>query len=770
MNRTSGPRVLWFVALAVFSACGSLWAVPNLPPFGQYRNQDFSPTITVLESNATRIRLELRMNNLPHDETLDFAQPQPGLWGDLNQDSILVPRTTIYLALAGNGNPTVSVDTLETVIFPVVRRNVPYNTPPETLATLGNVGLMGGVRLVPVTFSPFRYVNWDTTCTVMNRAVVTINIGAGDGTNPANNPPTAFSRAWQRVFQTLVTNWESIPNIRTTAPSHILIVCPDLGADSTFLSNIRSFVQWKEQRGFKVTIVRKSSIDSTNVTASRLRNKIVTEYSELTPRVDFVILVGDEANLPTFSQYTSDPVTRLSTETYPGSYTNELYYSAIEGSDLFPDVFLGRWVVSSPTDAHNIANRSVIYERDAFAADSLRFTKAVCGADHTQDSQRMTVAHVRQMLMGHGYTRVDTVYDENHVIALISDIDNGRSFVNYRGSGWNFGWVGIGFYTTDVARLNNLRKLPIVTGIGCGTGMFAETEGLGEDFMLAGTTTAPKGAALFIGPCYNTHTVINDCLDSTLYRAWLDYEVPQAGPGLATAKMMTWGVLAQFLRDADVLEVSNTMMRQYHLQGDPSLQVYAGTPIRPQVVLPQSANLDSADLTVSINNMPSITADSVNVTAWLNDTNYVTQWITHGLTSTTFHLITRGVDSVCITVTGDSVLTFQQRVAVEASDVNPGRDAVVPAQLELAQNYPNPFNLETTLEFALPAAGSVRLEIYDLLGRKVATLLNSDLSAGKHRVQWHGNLASGGIAGSGIYYCRLSTSRGDLVRKMLLLK
>lgn len=255
MSRLPCHRILWFVIVLLFAAQGALRAVPNPPPFGVYSGRDFSPTIQVLESNSSRIRLDLDMDHLPPSDTINFSRPIPGLWGDLNQDSLLVPRFTIYLALEGNGAPSVSVDTVERTTYPAASTWVPYNYAPQPLVALGHVGIMGGVRVVPVTFSPLVYTNYADTCQVMRHAVVRIELSDSAGENPVASPPTAFSRTWQKVFQSLVTNWDFIPNFRTTEQSHILMIVPDAGSDSTFLPAILPYIQWKEQRGIKVTVV-----------------------------------------------------------------------------------------------------------------------------------------------------------------------------------------------------------------------------------------------------------------------------------------------------------------------------------------------------------------------------------------------------------------------------------------------------------------------------------------------------------------------------------
>lgn len=89
----------------------------------------------------------------------------------------------------------------------------------------------------------------------------------------------------------------------------------------------------------------------------------------------------------------------------------------------------------------------------------------------------------------------------------------------------------------------------------------------------------------------------------------------------------------------------------------------------------------------------------------------------------------------------------------------------VPRVFTLSQNYPNPFNPVTTVEFALPHASAVTVEIFNLLGSKVATLVSGELPAGRHRTTWD---ASG--AGSGVYFYRLLAEDYSETRRMMLLK
>jgi hypothetical protein len=89
----------------------------------------------------------------------------------------------------------------------------------------------------------------------------------------------------------------------------------------------------------------------------------------------------------------------------------------------------------------------------------------------------------------------------------------------------------------------------------------------------------------------------------------------------------------------------------------------------------------------------------------------------------------------------------------------------LPNAVELHANHPNPFNPETQISFSLPSATHARLEIFNILGQKVITLVDSYLSAGEHAAVW-----SAGKNSSGVYLYRLTTDESVVSRKMLLLK
>ncbi len=96
--------------------------------------------------------------------------------------------------------------------------------------------------------------------------------------------------------------------------------------------------------------------------------------------------------------------------------------------------------------------------------------------------------------------------------------------------------------------------------------------------------------------------------------------------------------------------------------------------------------------------------------------------------------------------------------------------SLTPRVFALNRNYPNPFNPMTKISFSLPEAQDVRLEVYGVDGRKVATLLNETRGPGLHEVIWNGQDDSGRQAASGMYFYRINAGPYSEVHKMTLMK
>lgn len=98
------------------------------------------------------------------------------------------------------------------------------------------------------------------------------------------------------------------------------------------------------------------------------------------------------------------------------------------------------------------------------------------------------------------------------------------------------------------------------------------------------------------------------------------------------------------------------------------------------------------------------------------------------------------------------------------------RQEIIPGSVKLFQNYPNPFNPETTIKYQLPITNYVELAVYNLLGQKVAALVNKEQQAGEYKVIWNGIDQFNRQVSSGVYILRISTNNGSKTKKMVLIR
>lgn len=101
--------------------------------------------------------------------------------------------------------------------------------------------------------------------------------------------------------------------------------------------------------------------------------------------------------------------------------------------------------------------------------------------------------------------------------------------------------------------------------------------------------------------------------------------------------------------------------------------------------------------------------------------------------------------------------------------VSVSENSKLPVAFTLNANYPNPFNPSTQISFEVPEAGDVKLQVLDIRGRVLETLISEHLSPSEYTVTWNGEV-DGKPANAGVYLYRLTSPEGSLVRKMILLK
>jgi WD40 repeat protein len=123
--------------------------------------------------------------------------------------------------------------------------------------------------------------------------------------------------------------------------------------------------------------------------------------------------------------------------------------------------------------------------------------------------------------------------------------------------------------------------------------------------------------------------------------------------------------------------------------------------------------------------------------------------------------VTVGADGTDFTANRDNGLiayTYSGYTAIDEELLK------IPVNYAISQNYPNPFNPSTTIEFDLPKFSDVRIEVYNIAGQKIQTLIDKKMSKGNHQVEFNAQNLS-----SGVYFYRIEAGEFQDVKKMILL-
>jgi len=168
---------------------------------------------------------------------------------------------------------------------------------------------------------------------------------------------------------------------------------------------------------------------------------------------------------------------------------------------------------------------------------------------------------------------------------IVNAINEGRSYLNYRGEGWFYGWYAncYDFYTSSVSNLNNDEKFTFVTSIGCGVAMFNSYGGncFGEEWLQLGSLEEPRGACAFVGPTSNTHTTYNNKIDKGIYMGMFQEGMDTPGQALLRGKFYMYEI---FGTDPWV----EYHYRVYCVLGDPSIHIWKDVPLAVNVSHPLS--------------------------------------------------------------------------------------------------------------------------------------------------------------------------------------
>lgn len=452
------------------------------------------------------------------------------------------------------------------------RQNAFY---PEVQAGVGEPGIWRDLRVVSLKVSPIRYNPATGELKVCSEITVRLDY-TGTGNKNVKSPlKRPVAENYDRMYGSAVLNY-SQANLETDGLAGDMSTDGEgydylIIADDQYLSNMTSFVTWKEAQGLATQIVPISSIGADDVA---IKAYIANEYT--TNGISYVLLVGDPADVPSHINETPAPGNRLD------SVLSDYWYSLLEGDDDFADLAIGRFSVGSSGDVDNMVSKSVTFESNPPAGEWLEKSLLVANWEEAPlkyqecKEQVRTASETSSGTYSVLYPDFTTAYgasfedggDEASNQDVINYFNDGFRLVNYRGHGSEVNWqywnvYGEYFDLADVDAFDNGQMTPVVFSIAClNNNLLYINTTIGEAF-----TRGDDGAVAYLGASDPSYTVVNHDYDKQLYAIIFDEGTNAIGDASNEASVRAinlWGSYG----------VENANM--YLWLGDPSLQLIYG--------------------------------------------------------------------------------------------------------------------------------------------------------------------------------------------------
>lgn len=471
------------------------------------------------------------------------------------------------------------------------------------LATVTEIGIMRNMRLVLLTIAPVAYNPVLGKIVVSNNIDVEISL---EGANLAETMAMYTNYAspyfdWARSSVMIPPSLSAQRSDVATAPIHYAIV-----ADRKFENDLKPFVAWKTQKGFYVSQGYTDTIGTSREAIQAYLHGLYKNPAAGQAAPTFVLLVGDNEQIPAFT----------GTE---GSYVTDLNYVTVT-PDKIPDMLCGRFSAQTSADLIPQIEKTLEYEQYRMPDPSfLKNVVLVAGWDSGHAVEwgwpQINYATKYYFNTAHGYANVNaflTSGSGQNASTIVSLVSQGASFVNYTAHGSQTNWSDPSFTIANINSLQNTGRYPLVIGNCCLTNSFQVGTCFGEAWLRA----KDKGAIGYIGGSSYTYW------DEDLWWGNGYYTIAHPNPqGTAPTKEVTGKHGAYncvfergYCSNAALMLAGNLAVEEstsprkiyywevYHLMGDPGLMIYLGIPTQMTAEHP-------ADVAANVN-MVHVTAEA----------------------------------------------------------------------------------------------------------------------------------------------------------------
>jgi hypothetical protein len=440
------------------------------------------------------------------------------------------------------------------------------------VAEVGEPAVMHGVRVVPVTVRP---VSWNrATGQVSWTPSVELDLEFVPATDAA--APVRADRPLPASFATLleqnVLGFDKAS--ATTVPLGTWVcITPN---DASVLTAVEPLVTWRARQGYNVVSVTTAE---TGTSTTAIKAWLQNQYNTLSIPLEMVCLVGDASGTVGVATW------HESLSGYNGEGDHP--YTQLDGTDILPDVHLGRLSAGTATELTNIVNKIVDYESNPWLTnDTNWFRRAGLTGDPSTSGYSCiwTNQWVKDQLLQLNYATVDTIWSGNFATLMTANVSTGESIFTYRGY---YGMSGL--TTGHISTMSNGRKLPYAIIMTCGTGSFASEGSCRSEAFLR---TANGGGVAAIGTATTgTHTRYNNCIFAGVVDGVLNTGDQRTGPSLSHGKLVMYQ--NYFATEPDEVTIWATWN---NLMGDPATSIWTAIPTNLVVTAPAALDDNASAL------------------------------------------------------------------------------------------------------------------------------------------------------------------------------
>jgi hypothetical protein len=485
---------------------------------------------------------------------------------------------------------------------PYIENMQAYNSEelyPNNYARVEDPAIFRDFRIARVSIFPVRFSPSKQEVQVVSSITIKINYTPGSGINPKTTLQKPIAPSFAKLYKNFIFNYDQVLqrkyNSMETGHDIMMCIMPDI-----YVEEFQPYAEWKHKSGTEIIVTKFSEIGANQSNPDIIKNYILSVYNSWENVPSHILIVGDYGS----------PAGNAPVKYWTGwgwTFVNEDYFVELEGNDYFPEMMIGRFTNYNGTSGGGeyilqvMVDKFLKYEKVPYTAEPEWFKKGTVCSNNAYQSQVDTKRFTAQLMTEYGhFTSVDTMmsnsqctYDESDIVAAIN---NGRSYLNYRGEGWSNGWHANCYYftTSYVNSINNSNKLTFVTSIGCGVAMFDEGNCFGETWIEMGSLTEPpRGACAFIGPTSNTHTAWNNEIDKGIYVGMFQEGLDSPGEALLRGKLYMYQYFG------------NTMEVEYHFKiycvlGDPSMHIWKDIPKQVTVTYPNEIYVGFNQLQITV--------------------------------------------------------------------------------------------------------------------------------------------------------------------------